>query len=145
MTHVERIENDISKIGKGRFTKMKYKGEIKGAENLLKITDIVIRIGIEYEKQASVKLERANGKEKTTRTYNDKIIVPNTIFESKDGRKKLRVYVSNNIHHRAKSKFYDNGIEVSKQELLDKGIIKPSKARDVKCFEIFLDNIISIG
>lgn len=144
MTHEEKIENQLKGIRKGTFQKFKFKGGIKGIENSLKITKMVGVIGIEYENKASVKLERANGKEKTTRTYNDKIIVPNTIFEAKDGRKKLRIYVSNNKNHRAKSKYYVNGVEFTKQEMLDMGM-KVSKSRECICFEVFLENIISIG
>ena len=137
------MQNKIKKIKKGTFVKIVYRGDIKGV-NGEKITQIVGRMGIIYNNTQAYKNKPQN-EEKTPRKYVDEIVVPNLLFKSKDGRLKVRIYTSNNINHRAKSKYYVDGMEVSKQELLEQGVIKPSKPRECICFEVFLDNIISIG
>lgn len=143
MNNEQKIEKTILGLKKGTFQKIKIKGTIKEIDNSLKITDLVGRFGIEYNNTQQVKNQPKN-EEKTARNYTSTILVPNTIFISKDGRKKARIYVSNNIYHRAKSKYYVNGVEYTKQEMLDMGM-KVRKSHECICFEVFLENIISIG
>lgn len=140
---MNNIENQIKSKKNGSFQKIKYRGSIKGVENAYKITDIVGRWGIEYNNTNAVK-NKPQEEEKKQRNYTSIVEIPNTIFISKDGRKKLRVYVSNNVYHKAKSKYYVNGVEYTKQEMLDMGM-QVNKSRECICFEIFLENIISIG
>lgn len=138
------MQNKIKSIKKGTFVKIKYKGKIKGVENSFKIVELVGRLGIDYQNLKSNQNEPKNDENKVVKTFSDIVLIPNTIYQNKEGRLKVRIYPSNNIYHRAKSKYYLDNVEVTKEELIEKGM-KVTARGEVKCFTVFLDDIISIG
>jgi hypothetical protein len=54
----------------------------------------------------------------------------------------LRVYTTN---HKTTSQWTLNGQEVTKEWLIDNGYISKTKSQPIDCFDINIDNIISIG
>ena len=56
----------------------------------------------------------------------------------------LRVYPSNNPHHRAKSKYYCNGKEITKEEY-NKALNKKPSSNAIPCFDVKIKNVISLG
>jgi hypothetical protein len=136
---LENIIETIKTIKNGTFTVLNYQSEtVKGGNNYLKVTTMVVRIGVEYKNTKYAINKDTSGELKGKVWYLYKYIL-----EGKTDYL-LRVYPSNNPHHRAKSKYYCNGKEITKEEY-NKALNKKSSSNPIPCFDVKIKNVISLG
>lgn len=146
MTYQE-VLNQIKAIRKGAFVRIAYKSNphtLKAGrgEDIEKVSVGVYRIGIKY---ANLKINEnkviqpLNGKKWAA----DDLI--NYVLESdKNGEKRfyLRVYTTK---IKTRSKWSINGLETTKAALVERGLISDTKSSFTPCFDLAIENIISIG
>lgn len=145
MTELEII-NIVKSIKKGTFVRMvwqskptilKAKTIHKGIE-VRKETIGVVRFGIEYSN-----MQANQNKVVGAMTWgswedgNENYIITHT-----NGKKYLRVYTTT---IKPIVKYFLNGVETTKQFLIDNGIISSSDSNHTECFSIALENVLSIG
>jgi hypothetical protein len=67
------------------------------------------------------------------------------IEHTKDGKTRyyLRVYVSKK--HKTLVQWFIDGVETTKEYLVNEGIIADYERKDLSCFDIAIENIISLG
>lgn len=136
---LENIIETIKTIKNGTFTILNYQSETaKGENNYLKVTTMVVRIGVEYKNTKYAINKDTSGELKGKVWYLYKYIL-----EGKTDYL-LRVYPSNNPHHRAKSKYYCNGKEITKEEY-NKALNKKPSSNAIPCFDVKIKNVISLG
>lgn len=136
---LEEIKKTIENIKRGKYTRITYQSETPRNGNIyLKITTMVVRLGIEYKNTNYAKQKDTTGslKGKTWVTYG-------YILQGKTDLL-LRVYNSFSPKHRAKSKYYCNGKEITKEEYND-GVKKTSSNNIIPCFDIKIKNVIALG
>ena len=137
----EEIVNFLQQRKSGVFTKVKYATKID--ENTFKIVEMVVRFKINYYHMEKVMAKRKNEEIKANKTNNDIVLLNFAIYENTNTKKKrLKCFTTK---HRAKSTFYHLGNEISKQSLIDMGIIKEKAKIDIPCFDVCLDNILALG
>ena len=142
MTFIELLEK-ISKVRKGTFIKIEYKSvkkplaAFKGS-TIEKYSKGVYRLGITYanmkENQNKVTGALPFGKWEPN--------LENYIVDY-NGKKYLRVYVDSK--HKTTSKWFLNGVETTKDYLVDNRIIGAQNKHHTSCFILPIENIISIG
>lgn len=141
---------------KGNFVKAKWKSNPKPAAtfkafNLEKITESVVRAGVNFANLSSVKDAIAAGErgEVQSLPWGEWKQFP-YIIEHK-GSEYIRLYPSDGINHYPKSMFFVNGEEVDKQTFA--GYLTPSEAKKLldpenndrpECFTIKANNILGI-
>ena len=143
----ELIIEAISKKKKGTFINLKYFSKKKPLaahkeDNIIKHSNGTYRLGIGY-----YNINGNQDKERKPSTKgNFEEGLENYIIKriDKNGNEVnyLRVYTTN---HKTTSQWTLNGQEVTKEWLIDNGYISKSKSQPIDCFDINIDNIISIG
>lgn len=135
------LQTTLETLKKGTYTKITFQsvGTKKGYE-YKKITTMVVRLGIDYKNLSENKEKDTFGelKGKSHLDYN------NYLLGGKDGKILLRVYPSKNPHHKTKTKYFLNGVEVSKLDYNKALDIKP-RTNGLLCFDVNISNIISLG
>ena len=129
----------IENIKKGKYTKITYQSEtLKNGNVYSKITTMVVRLGINYKK-----IKYAINKDTTGELKGKTWIMYGYILQGKTDIL-LRVYNSFSPKHRAKSVYYCNGKEITKEEYNNALNKKPS-SNIIPCFDIKIKNIIALG
>lgn len=129
----------IENIKKGKYTKITYQSEtLKNGNVYSKITTMVVRLGIEYN-HTSYAINKDTTGELKGKTW----IMYSYLLQGKTDIL-LRVYNSLSPKHRAKSKYYCNGKEITKEEY-NNGLNKKSSNNFTPCFDIKIKNIIALG
>lgn len=93
------------------------------------------RLGISY-----ANLKENKNKQTGPMLYGSFIEDFNNYIIEYNGKYYLRVYTT---HHKTKVQYFLDGVEYTKEKLLEMGILKESKP--TQCFNISLENIINIG
>lgn len=158
----EQIKNKILS-SKGSFVKARWKSNPKPAAtfkayNLEKITEGVVRAGINFANLSSVKDAIANGDRGEVQSLpwgewkldsEGKSMFP-YIITHKDADY-IRLYPSDGVNHYPKSTFYVNGEIVDKETFAtyltnseSKKLLDPSGESRPECFTIKSDNILGI-
>lgn len=143
--NIEQFKKEAENIKKGAYVKVTYKSEPKTTKEFKdvkveKITSAVVRIGIKYQNLKENK-NIVTGSlnygtwEKTLENY---------IIEY-NGTYYLRLYTSKSPKHKAHTQYLLNGKETTKQDLINKGIIKDNASRETNLYNIKLNNLIKIG
>ena len=135
---LEKFNELQSKIKKGSYYKMVFKSikEIKG-NTIEKVSNGVYRFGINYKNISKVK-------DITTHSLLwGEWQTQNFILKHKETLY-LRVYPSTCKYHKTKSFYLLNGKETTKQELIEMGLLKEQNTKEMLCFNIKLENLISI-
>jgi hypothetical protein len=142
---MEKFMELVKSIKNGRYVKASWKSvKMVGGLELEKISSGVVRMGIKY---ANIKKE----KDTTTRQFNGKFIVDNMLIESQDKKgnttHNVRLYPSKCKNHHTRVVYYYGGVEYSKQELIEMGVLETPKPRtsEMLCFTVKLENLISLG
>lgn len=136
------------KIRKGAFVYMEYCSypkvpKSKGEAIVMKVTQGVFRLGVRYSKlKVNIGKQVQPLKGGTWKKDYENLLIESS---AKEGQINLRVYTTNNHKHRAKTTYYLNGEEVSKQYLLDNGYIKDYQKDHLDLFLVNLENVIRIG
>lgn len=127
-----------NKIKKGCFYKIEYKSikELKG-NTIEKHTNGVFKMGINYKN-----LKVNKDKETKSLPYGEWEIT-NFIIKHKDSFQ-LRLYPSQCKKHKTKSFYLLNGNPITKNELLEMGLLKEQDKKEIVCFNIKLENLKSI-
>lgn len=150
MLSQEKIYQAIKTTKKGTFVKITYQTEMKATnktDKIIKTTNAVVRLGINYSNLKAVKTERANGKQtdgKLSWGQWENGFENYVITHTKDNvfRKYLRVYTTK---HKSKSTYQINGKETTLLELRENELIKESKSSSPRLLVIKFTDIISIG
>lgn len=123
----------------GTYINAKWKSvkEINGL-TLVKESNGVIRMGVAYS-------NLAQNKEKVTQglPYGE-FEIQNILIKTKNGYQ-VRVYPSQSESHHTATKYTYGGVEYTKKQLLEMGVLKESKKTDLLCFNIKLENLIALG
>lgn len=141
---LKELLEKIASYRKGSYTKLVYETtkEIKNKGILKKKTSMVGRLGINY-----YKMKENIHKEISPRLWGENMDgFENYIVEhTKDGVTNyyLKVFVSKNKNHKAKTNYIFNGEETTKQKLLEEKIIRENKIEST--FTINIKNIVSLG
>lgn len=141
------VLNQIKAIKKGAFVRIAYKSNphtLKAGrgENIEKVSVGVYRIGIKYANMninINREIQPLNGKKWAAED------LINYILESdKNGEKRLylRVYTTK---VKTRSEWSINGSETTKAALVERGLISDTKNGFTPCFDLAIENIISIG
>jgi hypothetical protein len=155
----EQIKEKILSA-KGNFVKAKWKSNPKPAAafkafQLEKITESVVRAGINFANLSSVKDAIAAGErgEVQSLPFGEWLSFPYLIKHRPKGSEEdviyIRLYPSEGINHIPKSIYYVNGKEVQKEEFAK--YLTPSDAKKLLdpsekplCFTIKSDNVLDI-
>ena len=143
----KELQNKLSTYTKGTFIKMEYKSNptplaAHKGDLIEKVSKGVYRLGITYANM-KVNANRITGPLKSGQWRNG---LENYIIDSVDKKgiqkSKLRVYTTK---HKTITKWFLNGVETTKQWLIDNGYISSAQSGPRLCFDVLIDNIISIG
>lgn len=133
----------IETIKKGAFTKISQRTTKKPLakykdSTIEKYTDLVVRMGISFQnmKQNQNRITGPLPWGQWMAGYENYLIEHN-------GKVYLRLYTDD--IHSVKSVWYLNGKETTKQYLEENKIIGKKSSKDSHCYNILIDNIISIG
>lgn len=136
---LEKFNELQSSIKKGCFYKVEFKSikELKG-NTIEKYSSGVYRLGISYKNI---------GKVKDIETHSlpwGEWQISNFILSHKETLY-LRLYSSTCKYHKSKSFYKLNGKDITKNELLEMGLLKEQDKKELICFNIKLDNLININ
>ena len=140
---LNELKEKLQTIKKGVFVKMQWKSNPKPyakykEHSIEKYSKGVVRLGIKY-----ANLKDKKGKNIQPMLYGEYIEnFDNYIIEYK-GKYYLRVYVSKK--HKTLIQYLLNGIETTKEYLVNNGIIPNYEKGDLLCFNVAIENIISLG
>lgn len=155
MTFVELIEA-INRTRKGTFTHISYitsptlnaAGKKEGVV-ITKHTEKVVRIGVKRNNIAAVKAaEEARTTPKQERTPWCHWEIENVITKHNNKEDRYLTIANVNHGHHTKVRWFINGKEVTKQEVIDSGYVIPSYFKEVETpatQQINIENIISLG
>lgn len=148
---------------KGSFVKARWKSEPKPAAthkgiNLQKITEGVVRAGVDYSNLSAVKLAVESGERDPVgelpwgqwKLDEQGVSMFPYVIEHK-GTDYIRLYPSDGNNHRCVSTYYVDGVEVSKETFASyltpseaKKILDPKEEDRPLCFTIKSDNILGL-
>ena len=137
------LKEKLQTIKKGAFVKMQWKSNPKPYAkykeySIEKYSKGVVRLGIKY-----ANLKDKKGKNIQPMLYGEYVEnFDNYIIEYKR-KYYLRVYVSKK--HKTLIQYLLNGIETTKEYLVNNGIIPNYEKGDLLCFNVSIENIISLG
>lgn len=139
----------ISNIKKATYTKVMFKSIKKPlakhkGDLIEKVTYGTYRIGIQY-KHMQENIGRQTGPLKGTSEQWLKGFENYIIEDNVKGTYKLRLYTPKNKKLKPTTKWYLNGVETTKQWLLDNGYLGKQSSQPTNLFNIFVENVISIG
>ncbi len=138
---------------KGQNTKISWKSKIKPAAkfktvSIEKVVTAVVRSGIDFQNLSSVKSEIESGErtEVNSLPWGKWEQFPYII--SHNDKKYVRLYPASSANQIPKTRYFVDGKEVTKSKVLQyltAGKVKElTEAREVKCFTVTEDNILSI-
>lgn len=130
---------------KGTYSSVQYESEKTVKNNVIKkVTSAVVRLNITYK---NTKAFKESGKtEVQPLTWGawliDGLLINHT---NKKGEynEYLRMYFTNNKKLKFKTRYFLNGVETTKQELLESGLLKEEENKS-GLFNININNITSI-
>lgn len=130
---------------KGTYSSIKYESE-KVVKNkvIKKVTSAVVRLNISYK---NTKTFKESGKTEVQPLAWGAWLIDGLLINhtNKKGEynEYLRMYFTNNKKLKFKTKYFLNGVETTKQELIENGLLKEEENKS-GLFNINIDNIISI-
>lgn len=144
---LEQVIKAIENIKKGSFIKCEFKTIKKPyaayKDYVIEKSSVgVYRLGIGY-----YNIEHNKEKERIASTKGGFVMgYQNYLFETidKQGNKHycLRVYTTN---HKPTTRYFMNGQETTKEYLKDNKVIPFYESKPIDCFDIRIENIISLG
>ena len=141
---LEKLIEKIKSIKKGSFIGNCEWYSEKG-NGVRKVSKGVLKIGIDYANMKENKEIVTGGLPygQWYKGYEGYIII------NDKGNLQLRVYTTKNPNHKVETKWYHNGIETTKEDIVANGILPPSKVKsygnDKGVFNIPIEHIISLG
>lgn len=105
---------------KGQFVSFKTERNLKVKKNqtpIVKVSEFIARIGVDYDNMQSVKTKRENGElpeENQGLAWGEWVKFPYLIAHKDQFY--LRCSTTKNSHQKGKVKYYRNGVEISKEE-----------------------------
>ena len=130
---------DLQKfIKKGCYYKIDFKSvqTLKG-NTIEKFTSGVGRFGLAYKNLKENKDIVTN-----SLPYGEWEIA-NFVIRNKD-KLQVRIYPSRCKNHKMKSFYKLNGQDITKEELIEMGLLKVKPHKEISCFNIMLENLIDI-
>ena len=123
----------------GRYVKAQWQS-ITQTKNytLVKKSSGVVRMGIAYSH-----LKQNKDVETKGLSYGH-FEIDNVLIEH-NGKKQVRMYPSACPKHRTHTTYIYNGVEKTKQELIEMGVLDSKPRKAVPCFNVKLENLISLG
>lgn len=123
----------------GRYVKAQWQS-ITQTKNytLVKKSSGVVRMGIAYSNL------KANKEKDTQGLPYGQFEIDNVLIEH-NGKKQVRMYPSACPKHRTHTTYIYNGVEKTKQELIEMGVIKVKPYQERLCFNVKLENLIALG
>ena len=152
---MKTAEQIIEKLlsSKGQFTSVKFKSKVDTSAkfkhlNITKVTNAVVRSGIDFANLSSVKEAIENGErsEVGSLSWGEWIKFPYIIGHK--GKTYVRLYPSPSENQIPKVKYFVDGIETPKSEILQ--YLTPSKAKEmsegkkVECCTLTNTNILDL-
>lgn len=147
---LKKLINEIdNKVVGGRYINISYQNKVsrdklaKGFkdENIFKSVNGVFRLAIKYGN-----MKRNLDKEIQPVKYGQWVEGYENVILEYNGKYYLRVYLSENPHHKINSTYTWNGSQYCKQELIDNGVLRDTKTSfENGLFNINIDSIVSIG
>lgn len=141
---MEKVIEKAKAIKKGAFVKIEFYADPKKLAagktvEIVKKSKGVFRLGLNYA-HLKINAEKVTGgligkvwKEGDT----------NYILQSeKTGKYMLRVYTTKT---ETRSEWFENGVKTTKQSLVDRKLVSDRKSGFTPCFDLAIENIISIG
>ena len=141
---MEKVIEKAKAIKKGAFVKIEFYSDPKKLAagktvEIVKKSKGVFRLGINY---AHLKINAG----KVTGELMGKVWKEgdtNYILQSeKTGKYMLRVYTTKTA---TRSEGFENGVKTTKQALVDRKLVSDRKSGFTPCFDLAIENIISIG
>ena len=148
---LKKLLDVISNIAKGTYVKVMYKSikqplAAHKGNVIEKVSYGVYRLGIAYaNKQENI--GRQTGPLRGTNEQWLKGFENYIIEDNVKKTYKLRLYTSENKNLKPTTKWYLNGVETTKQWLIDNKYISESssKTNPSNTFNVFVENVIAIG
>lgn len=139
----------ISSIRKATYTKVMFKSIKKPlakhkGDLIEKVTYGTYRIGIQYNHMQE-NIGRQTGPLKGTNEQWLKGFENYIIEDNVKGTYKLRLYTPKNENLKPTVKWYLNGVETTKQWLLDNGYLGKQSSQPTNLFNVMVENVIAIG
>lgn len=130
---------------KGTYTSVQYESEKVVKNNVIKkVTSAVVRLNISYK---NTKTFKESGKNEVQPLAWGSWLIDGLLINhtNKKGEynEYLRMYFTNNKKLKFKTKYYLNGIQTTKQELIESGLLKEEENKS-GLFNININNITSI-
>lgn len=130
---------------KGTYTSVQYENEKVIHNNVVKkVTSAVVRLNISYKNTQTFK---NSGKSEVAPLAWGEWLINGLIISHTNKKNEyneyLRMYFTNNKKLKFKTKYYLNGIETTKQVLIENGLLKEEENKS-GLFNININNITSI-
>ena len=147
------LQKALQNIKKGVFVTEEHKRQIplkKGFEHLKveKLTKSIVRLGCKYANLQEVKIKNTEtkGLSKSLEWVKE---YENVLMINQENEISIRFTKSRNPKHKAKTKWFLNGVEITKEELIKLDClyardITPSK-NDSPVFNVKIKDLISLG
>lgn len=144
----QKVEN----VKNGKFIYMVWCSYPQGTKEykqyngrIQKVTSGVVRLGIDYSHLAE-NVGKPTGHLKSGYWKTRNLVIEN-VDKNEMVSLKLRVYPTKNKKHKSKTKWYFDGVEVTKEWLIDNHYMKEPTPRTepLICFDIKVENIIQLG
>lgn len=142
MTNQE-ILNKLGEVKKGRYISLKKKKDL--GEGVVKISDLVIRLGVDY---ANMKInENRETPIQPLKWGNwveglEGLVIEHT---NKQGEKHYYLRVASSYSNNTKTSYLLNGVEISKEEVINKIGEKKITSSNPDVYNIDFLNILTIG
>jgi hypothetical protein len=138
---------------KGKFVAMVTSRPMKvrkGCQEILKQSEYVCRIGIEYDHQKAVIEKRESGElpaENQGLIGREWIVAPVILRSIKSGKYMVRCSpVHNNPYNKHSVRYIRNGVEISREDAMKDAYASEFADREsVDAFDVTVDNIVSIN
>ena len=141
---MEKVIEKAKAIKKGAFVKIEFYSDPKKLAagktvEIVKKSKGVFRLGINYA-HLKINAGKVTG-ELMGKVWKDGDT--NYILQSeKTGKYMLRVYTTKTA---TRSEWFENGVKTTKQALVDRKLVSDRKSGFTPCFDLAIENIISIG
>lgn len=153
---LEKIKNVLSKRQKGTYVQICTEKEITSERSkklgvcVLKETTMTVRWGINYNNLKSVKEKRASGVEASSYSpwYRHVDVTPHILEKISDPTKKYLQLFPVNRKGYSKTRYFINGVEKTKQEVIDSGYVNKSAfapKEEIAVFSVAIESIKSIA
>lgn len=130
---------------KGTYSSVQYESEKVVKNNVIKkVTSAVVRLNITYK---NTKAFKDSGKTEVKPLAWGAWLIDGLLINHTNNKGEyneyLRMYFTNNKKLKFKTKYFLNGVETTKQELIENGLLKEEENKS-GLFNININNIISI-